>query len=74
MTMSKLLGIDIIGIDLGNLSNISEQENLILRMDKKNPIAYYFPYLIVADNIRSLDSKTDLFLPPHKVDRKSGIC
>ncbi|HXW11355.1 MAG TPA: hypothetical protein VD694_01245 [Nitrososphaeraceae archaeon] len=60
--MSKLSGIDIIGIDSGNLSNISPQENIILRIDKKNPIADYFPYLIVADNIRSLDSKTDLFL------------
>lgn len=59
--MSKLLGIDILGIDLGNLSNINPQENVILRMDKKNPIADYFPYLIIADNIRSLDSKTDLF-------------
>jgi hypothetical protein len=60
--MSKLSGIDIIGIDSGNLSDISPQENIILRIDKKNPIADYFPYLIVADSIRSLDSKTDLFL------------
>ena len=59
--MSKLLGIDILGIDIGNLSNIDPQENVILRMDKKNPIADYYPYLIIADNIRSLDSKTDLF-------------
>ena len=62
MTISKLSGIDIIGIDSGNMSNISPRENIILRMDKKNPIADHFPYLIVADNIRSLDSKTDLFL------------
>jgi hypothetical protein len=62
MTMSKLSGIDIIGIDSGNLSDISPQENIILRIDKKNPIADYFPHLIVADSITSLDSKTDLFL------------
>jgi hypothetical protein len=60
--MSNLLGIDMIGIDLGNSTNNSPQGNVILRMDKKYPIADYFPYLIVSDNIRSLDSKTDLFL------------
>ena len=60
--MSKLSGIDIIGIESGNMSNISPQENIILRMDEKNPISDHFPYLIVTDNIRSLDSKTDLFL------------
>jgi hypothetical protein len=49
--MSKLSGIDIMGIDSGNLSNISPQENIILRIDKKNPVADYFPYLIVADII-----------------------
>jgi len=60
--MSKLSGIDIIGIDSRSMSNIIPQENIILRMDKKNAIAYNFPYLIVADDIRSLDSKTDVFL------------
>jgi hypothetical protein len=60
--MSKLLRIDIIGIESGSMSNISPQENIILRMDEKNPISDHFPYLIVTDNIRSLDSKTDLFL------------
>jgi hypothetical protein len=60
--MSNLLGIDMIGIDLGNSTNKTPQGNVILRMDKKYPIADYFPYLIVSDNIRSLDSKTDLFL------------
>lgn len=60
--MSNLLGIDMIGIDLGNSTSNSPQGNVILRMDKKYPIADYFPYLIVSDNIRSLDSKTDLFL------------
>lgn len=60
--MSNLLGIDMIGIDLRNTTSNSAQGNVILRMDKKYPIADYFPYLIVSDNIRSLDSKTDLFL------------
>jgi hypothetical protein len=59
--MSNLLGIDIIGIDLQYTTSNSAQGNVILRMDKKYPIADYFPYLIVSDNIRSLDSKTDLF-------------
>lgn len=62
MTMSKLLGIEMIGIDLGNSESNGPRENVILRMDKKFPTADYFPYLIVSDNIRSLDSKTDLFL------------
>lgn len=62
MTMSKLLGIDMIGIDLGNSKNNVPKEDIILRMKKKFPIADYFPYLIVSDNIRTLDSKTDLFL------------
>jgi len=60
--MSKLSGIDIMGIDSGNMSNIDPQENIIFRMDEKNPIADHFPYLIVTDDIRSLGSKTDLFL------------
>lgn len=60
--MSNLLGIDMLGIDLVNSTSTSPQRNLILRMDKRYPIADYFPYLIVSDNIRSLDSKTDLFL------------
>ncbi|HJU78180.1 MAG TPA: hypothetical protein VJ599_01275 [Nitrososphaeraceae archaeon] len=60
--MSKLLGIEMIGIDLGNSESNGPRENVILRMDKKFPTADYFPYLIVSDNIRSLDSKTDLFL------------
>ena len=51
-----------IGIDLGNSESNGPRENVILRMDKKFPTADYFPYLIVSDNIRSLDSKTDLFL------------
>jgi hypothetical protein len=60
--MSKLLGLDMIGVGSDYSTNMIPQEGVILRMDKKYPIANYFPYLIVSDNIRSLDSKTDLFL------------
>ena len=60
--MSKLLDLDMIGVDSDFSTNIRPQEDIILRMDKKYPIADYFPYLIVSDNIRSLDGKTDLFL------------
>lgn len=51
-----------IGVGLDYSMSRNPQEDVILRMDKKYPIADYFPYLIVSDNIRSLDSKTDLFL------------
>ncbi|MDW0167369.1 MAG: hypothetical protein QOK84_07025 [Nitrososphaeraceae archaeon] len=60
--MSKLLGLDMIGVDSDYSTSTRPQEDVILRMDKKYPIADYFPYLIVSDNIRSLDGKTDLFL------------
>lgn len=60
--MSKLLDLDMIGVDSDSSTSMRPQEDVILRMDKKYPIADYFPYLIVSDNIRSLDSKTDLFL------------
>jgi hypothetical protein len=60
--MSRLLDLDMIGVDSDSSTNMRPQEDVILRMDKKYPIADYFPYLIVSDNIRSLDSKTDLFL------------
>ena len=62
ITISKLLGLDMIGVDSGYSTNMIPQEDVILRMDKKYPIADYFPFLIVSDNIRSLDSKTDLFV------------
>jgi len=62
ITISKLLGLDMIGVDSGYPTNMIPQEDVILRMDKKYPIADYFPFLIVSDNIRSLDSKTDLFV------------
>lgn len=80
--MSKLLGLDMIGVDSDYSTSIRPQEDVILRMDKKYPIADYFPYLIVSDNIRSLDGKTDLFLIDpfqrkdaikHKVKRGLGI-
>ena len=58
--MAELLGLDMIGIELENSTSNISQGNVILRMDKKYPIADYFPYLIVSDNIRTLDSKTDL--------------
>ncbi|TLX92589.1 MAG: hypothetical protein E6K97_01115 [Thaumarchaeota archaeon] len=60
--MSKILDLDIIGIDSNYSTNIKPVENIILRMDKKYPMAEYYPYLIVSDNIKTLDGKTDLFL------------
>ena len=61
--MSKILDLDIIGIDSSYLTNMKPAENIILRMDKKHqPLSYYYPYLIVSDNLKTLDGKTDLFL------------
>ena len=60
--MSKILDLDIIGIDSNYSTNIKPVENIILRMDKKYPMAEYYPYLIVSDNIKTLDGKTDLLL------------
>lgn len=60
--MSKILDLDIIGIDSNYSSNINPVENIILRMDKRYTMADYYPYLIVSDNIKTLDGKTDLFL------------
>jgi len=62
LTMAKILGLDLIGIDSNNSVRIKPLENIILRMDKKYPIADYYPHLIVADNIKLLDGKTDLFV------------
>ncbi|HEY7226948.1 MAG TPA: hypothetical protein VH481_02360 [Nitrososphaeraceae archaeon] len=59
--MSKILDLDIIGIDSNYSTYMKPAENIILRMDKKNPISYYYPYLVVSDNPKTLDSKTDLF-------------
>lgn len=60
--MSKILDLDIIGIDSNYSSKIKPAENIILRMDKKYPMGAYYPYLIVSDNIKTLHGKTDLFL------------
>jgi hypothetical protein len=60
--MSKILGLDIIGIESSYSTNINPVEDIILRMAKKYPIADYYPYLIVSENIKTLDGKTDLFL------------
>jgi len=60
--MSKILDLDIIGIDSNYSTNIKPVENIILRMDTKYTMADYYPYLIVSDNIKTLDGKTDLFL------------
>jgi hypothetical protein len=60
--MSKILDLDIIGIDSIYSTNIKPVENIILRMDKRYSMADYYPYLIVSDNIKTLDGKTDLFL------------
>jgi hypothetical protein len=60
--MSKVLDLDIIGIDSIYSTNIKPVENIILRMDKRYTMADYYPYLIVSDNIKTLDGKTDLLL------------
>jgi hypothetical protein len=62
--MSKILDLDIIGIDSSYLTNMKPAENIILRMDKKHhPFSYYYhPYLVVSDNVKTLDGKTDLFV------------
>lgn len=60
--MSKILDLDIIGIDSIYSTNIKPVENIILRMDKRYTMADYYPYLIVSDNIKTLDGKTDLLL------------
>jgi hypothetical protein len=59
--MSKILDLDIIGIESSYSTKIKPAENIILRMDKKYPIADYYPYLIVSESIKTLDSKTDMF-------------
>lgn len=60
--MSKILDLDIIGIDSIYSTNIKPVENIILRMDKRYTMADSYPYLIVSDNIKTLDGKTDLLL------------
>jgi hypothetical protein len=60
--MTKILDLDLIGIDSTNSANIKPTENIVLRMDKKYPTADYFHYLLVSDNVNSMDGKTDLFI------------
>ncbi len=59
--MSKILGLDIVGLD-SNSSDLTHRDGVILRMDRKLSIADYCSYLIVSDNIKAIDSKTDLFM------------
>ena len=60
--MSKILGLDMVGIDLNYVTDSLHLEDVILRMDRKHSIADYCPYLIVSDNMKTLDAKTDLFM------------
>ena len=60
--MSKILGLDMVGIDLNYVTDSLHREDVILRMDRKQSIADYCPYLIVSDNMKTLDAKTDLFM------------
>src|SRR6476620_12522757 len=61
--MSKILDLDVIGIDSSYSTNMKPAENIISRMDKRqHPFSHYYPYLVVSDNIKTLDGKTDLFL------------
>jgi len=60
--MSKILGLDMVGIDLNYVTDSLHLEDVILRMDRKHSIADYCPYLIVSDNMKTLDANTDLFM------------
>ena len=60
--MSKILGLDIVGIDSNYATDSIPREYVILRMDRKHSIADYCRYLIVSDNMKTLDAKTDLFM------------
>ena len=60
--MSKILGLDMVGIDLNYVTDSLHLEDVILRMDRKQSIADYCPYLIVSDNMKTLDANTDLFI------------
>jgi hypothetical protein len=70
LTMSKILGLDMVGIDSNYATDSIHREGVILRMERKNSIADYCPYLIVSDNMKTLDVKTDLFMidPLHSKD------
>jgi len=60
--MSKILGLDMVGIDLNYVTDSLHREDVILRMDRKHSIADYCPYLIVSDSMKTLDANTDLFI------------
>ena len=60
--MSKILGLDIVGIDSNYATDSIPREDVILRMDRKHSIADYCPYLIVSDSMKTLDANTDLFI------------
>ena len=60
--MSKILGLDMVGIDSNYATDSLHREDVILRMDRKHSIADYCPYLIVSDNMKTLDANTDLFM------------
>ena len=51
-----------VGIDSNYATDSLHREDVILRMDRKQSIADYCPYLIVSDNMKTLDAKTDLFM------------
>lgn len=70
--MSKILGLDMVGIDSNYATDSLHREDVILRMDRKHSIADYCPYLIVTDNMKSLDANTDLFMSD-PLQSKDGI-
>jgi hypothetical protein len=59
--MAKIMGLDLVGFDSNHVTDSTHLDGVILRMNRKLSIADYCPYLIVSDNIKALDSKTDLF-------------
>ena len=70
--MSKILGLDMVGIDSNYATDSLHREDVILRMDRKHSIADYCPYLIVTDNMKKLDPNTDLFMSD-PLQSKDGI-
>ena len=70
--MSKILGLDMVGIDSNYATDSIHREDVILRMDRKHSIADYCPYLIVTDNMKKLDANTDLFMSD-PLQSKDGI-
>lgn len=70
--MSKILGLDMVGIDSNYATDSLHREDVILRMDRKHSIADYCPYLIVTDNMKKLDANTDLFMSD-PLQSKDGI-